>query len=142
MRIEAEDSYLNFRSPGYVVARFIEATVPKGEKVLALSPVFEAYTTREILIGYQAASNRTLTDVLWTAMIEDFRPTWRLKFHFPARQLRKVRVIQTATAEADIWSVSEMEKLFRRKFRFTPLMTGESVNCAGSCDTSVIPAAM
>lgn len=111
LRIEAEDSYLNFRSPGYVVARFIEATVPKGEKVLALSPVFEAYTTREILIGYQAASNRTMTDVLWTAMIEDFRPTWRLKFHFPARQLRKVRVIQTATAEADIWSVSEFRAL-------------------------------
>jgi F5/8 type C domain-containing protein/dolichyl-phosphate-mannose-protein mannosyltransferase len=111
LRIEPEDSYLNFRSPGYVVARYIEAAVPEGEKVLALSPIFEAYTKREILIGYQSAFNQNLTDILWTPVVWGSQPTWRLTFRFPAVPLRKIRVVQTATAEADIWSISELRLL-------------------------------
>ena len=38
--------------------------MPEGERVLARSGVPEAYTSREILIGYQAAFNESLVDSL------------------------------------------------------------------------------
>ncbi len=108
LRIEPEESYLNFKFPGYAIARMIETMVPKGEKVFAMGQVAQSYTSREVLVAYQAASNHTLGDILWTPMIPDYHPTWHLTFRFPEERLRKVRVVQTEEGKPDQWSVGEL----------------------------------
>ena len=108
LRIESEESYLNFKMPGYAIARMIEEMVPPGERVFALSPVAQSYTSREVLVAYQAAFNHTVGDILWTPMIPDYHPTWLLQFQFPKERLRKVRVVQTAAGGPDHWNVAEL----------------------------------
>ena len=106
-RIEPEDAYLS-QQPGYVWARLIEHYVPKGERVFVFSPPGAAYTSRDLLVGYESASNEVLQDILWTPMFRDFQATRILKFEFSARQLKKLRLVQTANVPAGQWSVSEM----------------------------------
>jgi hypothetical protein len=108
LRIESEESWLNFKMPAYSVARMIETLTPAGAKVFAFSQVAEAYTTREVLIGYQGAVNLTVRDILWTPIVADFQPMWRHTFRLPAEPLRRVRVVQTADGSQDQWSVSEL----------------------------------
>jgi len=108
LRIESEESWLNFKMPSYSIARMIETLVPPGGKVFTLTQVAEAYTSREILVAYQAASNHTMGDILWTPIIRDYSPTWHHTFRFPPERLRKVRVVQTAGGGPHLWSVSEM----------------------------------
>ena len=110
LRIESEESYLNFAMPQYGMARMIERLVPPGGTVLTFSGAAEAYTTRNILVVYQSAFGNTLGDILWTPLTVE--PTWRLRFRYPAHRLRQIRVVQTATAEPDQWSISELH-IFR-----------------------------
>jgi hypothetical protein len=112
LRIKPEDGFLHSNLPGYDIARIIERVVPPDAKVLVLSPIPEAYTTRQILVGYQSASNRVLQEILWTPLIPERAPTWLLRFRFPSQELRCLRVIQTARGEPDYWSVSEL-RLFQ-----------------------------
>ena len=110
LRMESEESYLNFAMPQYGAARLIERLVPPGATVFTFSGAAEAYTSRAILVGYQSAFGNTLLDILWTPLTVE--PTWRLRFRYPAQPLRQIRVVQTATAEPDQWSISEL-RIFR-----------------------------
>jgi len=110
LRIESEESYLNFAMPQYGMARMIERLVPPGATVFTFSGAAEAYTTRTILVGYQSAFGNTLLDILWTPLT--LEPTWRLRFRYPEQALRQIRVVQTASAEPDQWSISEL-RVFR-----------------------------
>ncbi len=112
LRIEPEESYLNFKMPSYAAARMIETMVPPDARVLAMSQVPQSYTSREVLVAYQAAFNHTMGDILWTPMIPDYHPTWNLTFRFPAEAVKKIRVVQTAAGGPDHWSVSEL-RVFR-----------------------------
>ena len=106
-RIEPEEAYLSSQ-PGYLSARMIEHYVPKNEKVFTFSQPGTAYTSHDLLVGYQGAFNETLQDILWTPTIKDFQPTRILKFQFAPRELRKVRVVQTASVPQQQWAVSEL----------------------------------
>ena len=85
----------------------VEELVPPGEKVLTFTQIPEAYTTREILVVYQAASNEVLGDMLWTPLIRDAQPTRRIQFDFPPEALRAIRVVQTASDGTEQWSIAE-----------------------------------
>jgi hypothetical protein len=111
LRIEPEESYLNFRVGSYGMARLIEKEVPPDGKVLTFSGAAEAYTTREILTVYQSAFGHVLGDILWTPIVPESQPNWRLRFRYPAQRLRQVRVVQTASGGPDQWSVSEFRIL-------------------------------
>jgi hypothetical protein len=87
--------------------------VPPGEKVLAFSPVADAYTSRDVLTVYQSASNQVAGNILLTPLMEDVPPDWLLRFSFPARELRRVRVVQTARGEPDRWSIAEFRTFHR-----------------------------
>lgn len=108
LRIESEDSFLNFKMPLYSVARMVEQNTPPGAKVFTYSSVPESYTTREILVAYQAAFNNRMGDILWNPLLPDFAPTWHLRFRFPSQPLRGIRVVQTASGVPDLWSVGEL----------------------------------
>ena len=86
LRLEPEDEYLNARLPGYVLARLVEQTVPRGAKVFALGEVARAYTTREVVSG------GVPRDALLTPLRETWQPARRLRFRFAARRVRALRV--------------------------------------------------
>ena len=51
LRLESEDSFLNFRMAHYGTARMLDKLVPPGGKVFTFSGAPEAYTSREILVA-------------------------------------------------------------------------------------------
>ncbi len=106
LRIQPEEAYLK-DNLGYELARMIEGSVPIDAKVFSFAQPGTAYTSRQILVGYEGAFNELLQDILWTPMFRDFQPTRILTFQFSPRQLRKVRVVQTASVPEAQWSVAE-----------------------------------
>jgi hypothetical protein len=112
LRIESEESYLNFRLPYWAMMRAIDLKVPKGAKVFAFSGTPEAYTSRDVLIAYQSAFGNGIGDILWTPIIPDYQARWLLRFRYPAQPLRQIRVVQTAWGAPDQWSIGEF-RIFR-----------------------------
>ncbi|MBZ5606825.1 MAG: discoidin domain-containing protein [Acidobacteriia bacterium] len=102
------DTYLSHESEEYNTARLVERLVPPGQRTFTFSPTAESYTQRDMLVGWQSAYGEVLQDILWTPMTADMAPTRFLRFQFPARALRRIRVIQTAAARDVQWSVSEL----------------------------------
>ncbi len=105
-----EDRFLRERfAPFYQRARMIEAYVPAGERVLAISNVQDAYTSREILVSFQAAFNTVLTYSLSMGWGDAYQPARTLVFRFPGRAAQRMRVVQTEKAAAlEQWSVHEL----------------------------------
>jgi hypothetical protein len=106
LRVQPEVEYLRERSQQYREGRLIEQLVPKGEKVLALGNSAESYIPHEVLVKYEAANNEVLGDILWTPMFQDYQPTQTLRLRFPARELRKLRLVENAQSSV-MWSVHE-----------------------------------
>jgi len=108
LRIEGEDHWLRKKSAGYVIARMVEESTPPGAVVLTFNQVAEAYTTRNILVSFQAATNRVSTDLMWISLAPDCVPTWHHTFRFPRQSVRRIRLVQTAGGAPDIWSIAEL----------------------------------
>jgi hypothetical protein len=107
LRIEREESFLNFRLAHWGTARMIDKLAPPGAKVFTFNGAPEAYTSHEIVVGFQSAFGERVRDIIWTPLMESIEPRWLLRFHYPARPLRKLRVVQTATGAPDMWSIAE-----------------------------------
>jgi Dolichyl-phosphate-mannose-protein mannosyltransferase len=112
LRLVPEDTFLDENLGNYRMARLIERSVPANATVFAWSQVAEAYTRRNILVSYQAASNQVLTDILRTPLQSAFAPDWLLEFRIPPASVRRIRVVQTAASPSDKWSISEL-RVFR-----------------------------
>jgi len=94
----------------------LQANVPAGKRVFAFGTIVgEAYTSREILVSFQAALNRTLRNIVLTPLIKEYQANRALEFHFPPQEIRKLRVAQTAMHNLDVWSISEFRILFAGK---------------------------
>jgi hypothetical protein len=111
LRIRPEDAFLRSKKPDYGMVRLLDTVTPKDARVFVFRPVSEAYTTREVIVGYQSAPGMVMRDALWAAVDPNRQPTWRLRFDFPARPLRRIRVSQTAQGGQGYWSVAEMRVL-------------------------------
>jgi hypothetical protein len=107
LRLRSEDDWLNEVAVPYQQARLIEAMVPPGENVLAISPPARSYTRREVTVKYESSPGEILGDILWTPMYLDFQPSQARDFRFPGRELKKLRVIQTAKTQS-MWNVAEL----------------------------------
>ncbi|MCC7176033.1 MAG: glycosyltransferase family 39 protein [Bryobacterales bacterium] len=110
-RVDPEDSFLTRSLPGYITARMIEAHVPAGERVFVLTQIAESYTSRDILVGYQAAFNHTIGDTLWAPIVDDFHPRRQVTFRAPPEPVTAIRVVQTARSGSEHWTVAEMHVL-------------------------------
>jgi hypothetical protein len=110
LRIVPQDAYLRRIDPPYGAARLIDDNVPKGERVLAMSAIPEAYTSHDILISYQAAFNESLADSINIGWLKDFQPWVLQTFSFPERPVRRIRVVETGAGDPplDQWSVHEL----------------------------------
>ena len=71
----------------------------------------DAYLSRDILVKYQGAFNEVLGDIMWTPLFGGLQPSRLIKFQFPRRELRKVRVVQTARAQDVSWGIAEFRVL-------------------------------
>jgi hypothetical protein len=107
LRLESGHDYLSFRLPEYGVARMIEELVQPDGKIFAITSTAEAYTTREILVGYQFARGNTMQQILWSPRTAHYQPTGRLRFRFPAASFTALRVVQTGVG-LDDWGVNEL----------------------------------
>ncbi len=112
LRLQKEDDYLKQKMWGYPIARMVEEFVPPESKILCFSAPPEAYCSREILVGYQGAFNQNMVDLLSAPLMGDWLPTRRLTFRFAPRNLRRLRVVQTAGGSPESWSVNEL-RVFR-----------------------------
>ena len=110
LRLIPQDQYLRSVSQEYSDARLVESVVPKGERILATSGVPYAYCNRDFLVDYEAAFNQTLIDTIDIGFIEDYQPTITETFTFPARTVRRVRIVETAKMDRpDVqWGMHEM----------------------------------
>jgi hypothetical protein len=107
-----EERFLSDRQPRYTLAQAIERQVPPDGKVFMYDQTPNAYTSRELVVGYESAFGNLLGDILLAPVALDEQPLWELEFRFPAQEMRKLRVAQTAAARAGEWSVREM-RVFR-----------------------------
>ena len=110
LRIRDTDHFMRSHLPGYGAVRLIEQRTPPDATVFSFRPVPEAYTSRRLLIEYEAAGNEILGRILRGAFVPGLMPTWRLRFDFPRQPWRALRVVQTA-AGRDIWSIHELRIL-------------------------------
>lgn len=111
LRMIPADQYLHGFG-GYRQAQLLERHVPRGESVLSMNGLPEAYTSREVRVSFQAASNEMLTDILMTGFDYGHQP-WRTHtFRFPATRGRRWRVVQTGPGSpSDQWSIHEFRFL-------------------------------
>lgn len=107
---------LHLRDPGhyyknylplYPACELIEKVTPPGSTVLTLKAIPEAYTSRRILVDWESAANQVAVRIFQSAATGKEQPNGRLRFTFPPRGLRAIRVRQTASG-TDIWSINEL----------------------------------
>ncbi len=91
----------------YPASELIERVTPPGSTVLTFKPIPDAYTSRRILLDYESAANQVAARIFLSAAIGRDQPNGRLRFKFPPRRLRAIRVNQTASG-TDIWSINEL----------------------------------
>ncbi len=111
LRLESEDAFLTREWRGYRIARLIDGHVPRGAKVFAPSPISEAYTSREIIVGSYSTPNRALLYTLWAPAIPGLQPVLGMRFRFQVLPLRAIRLWQDASDASDNWSISELHIL-------------------------------
>ncbi len=107
LRLQPEDEYLS-QDPDYKTVRMIGSVVPAGDRIFAIGLGGRSYLPREAIIGYQGAPNEVMQDILWTPIVQGFQPTRILKFDFPERQYRKLRVVLNGSEIRDQWSMAEL----------------------------------
>src|SRR3984957_14277169 len=107
LRRQSEDAYLS-QDPDYRMARMIGRVVPAGDRIFANGLGGRSYLPRETLIGYYGAANEAMQDMLWTVIFQGYQPTHILKFDFPEREFRKLRVVLKGSELRDQWSMGEM----------------------------------
>jgi hypothetical protein len=106
LRIKPQAEYLSSHLIYNDVERMLEET-PPGSTIFTYRPIPEAYTSRRLLVGWQATENQICGLILQTAWDPQMQPTWRVRFAFPRQIIRGVRLIQTKDAP-DLWNIHEL----------------------------------
>jgi hypothetical protein len=107
LRIQSEDEYLR-QDPDYKMATMINRVVPPGEKILAVALGGGSYLEPELLTGYRSAAGEIAEEILWTPVVPAYQPVRSMKFDFPERELRKLRVVLKGSEPLDQWSIAEL----------------------------------
>jgi hypothetical protein len=104
-----EYAWLSIHSEEYVIARKIDAAVPKGQSVFSLgSPGAPSYGERRIVNVFQSAPGEMLGDALystWNSAVAGWR---RWTYRFPEVNAAEVRFVQQTRSREGQWSVNEV----------------------------------
>lgn len=103
-----QDKYLLGRDGGWVTARMLDEFVPRGKRVWSTAAVAESYSATEVLVYYYSAESELIQDILSTAMKPNFQPLRNLRYTFAPRTLSRLRLIQNAQSQNEIWSIGQM----------------------------------
>jgi hypothetical protein len=106
LRLKPEGPYIESRLPYYAIDRLIEDRTAPGSTVFTFTAIPEAYTSRHIRVEFQSAENKITGLILWTASQPEYAPVQRIRWTFPRRPLRGVRV--KAGSGPQMWSVHEL----------------------------------
>jgi hypothetical protein len=107
LRITPEERYIVTKVAEYPVSQMLDARVPPGARVFSFDPIAQSYCARDVVVSWWGAENIRLWQTLQLPLTTGYRPMLRLTFHFHARPLYGIRVVQTA-AGTDIWKISEL----------------------------------
>jgi len=110
LRIRSEEAYLERWVPYYDAVRMIESATPQGSTVFTSEPIPEAYTSRQVLVEYQATENQVTGRTFRMGARPEDAPTARLHFSFPRQTLRAIRVVHTGAGVpvAALWKIHEL----------------------------------
>jgi hypothetical protein len=109
LRIEPDYSFLWRKLfPVYPMAQKIETSIPRGKSVFEFSESGTAYTDHVLLGRYTSAFGETTGDILWSPLFSDMQARMIETFQFASRNVRKLRIVQTANMGPGIWSVAEV----------------------------------
>jgi hypothetical protein len=107
LRLKPPEGYLQAHLVGFGIDQMIEQATPPGSTIFTYQVVPEAYTSRRILVDYQAAGNHHDGLTLWTGFSRGWTPTLRAQFTFDEQPLRAIRVVQTTTGTSE-WRIHEL----------------------------------
>ena len=72
LRIRPPDRYLEDRLIYYGVTRVVDENTRPGSTIFTFTPIPEAYTSRKIVVSFQAAANKVMEGILYTAVVPEF----------------------------------------------------------------------
>jgi len=107
LRIKPEEGYLESNLPDYGITRLLDRVTPPGAVIFTQVPIPEAYTSREIRVGYQSAANIASRRVWFTGFVPEHAPVWRTTFRFAPRNAAGFRIVQTGSGATE-WTVHEV----------------------------------
>jgi hypothetical protein len=111
LRIRSENAYLERWAPHYDAVQMIEAATLPGSTVFTSEPIPEAYTSRRILVEYQATENQVIGRTLDVGALPEGAPTSRLRLSFQRQSVRGIRVLQMANPTGPgpaLWKIHEL----------------------------------
>ena len=108
LRLEPETRFLAAHLTDYTWKEPIERMVAPNEKIFSFAGRPEAYIDRDIVVWYESALGNLAQDILYTPLYHP--PVLRRRFIVASQNVRRVRVVQSASAEP-YWTVSEMHVL-------------------------------
>jgi len=101
LRITPESEYVAPRVESYSLARLIERETPPGAKILALTDVADAYSTRDIRVWWQSAEADRLADSLRAAAFAREGGLFVWKAEWPPESVGTLRVSVPAASAAE-----------------------------------------
>jgi Dolichyl-phosphate-mannose-protein mannosyltransferase len=107
LRLQGEQAYLG-QDADYNIVTMIGGVVPPGHTIFSVNQGGQSYLQRDLLVGYESGSNEVVQDILWTPVTRIYQPTRVFRFDFQPRELRKLRVLQTASVPDNQWSIAEL----------------------------------
>lgn len=107
LRLESEEAVLG-REPGYRRARAIDRHVPEGETVFAFTAIFDGYTSRNMLTGYQSVRSRTVWEMFSAAALEGSRPSAMVEWRIAARPWKRIRLVETVSHPQEVLGIAEV----------------------------------
>ena len=120
LRITPESDYVAPRAEGFSLARLIERESPPDAKILALTDVAAAYSTRDVRVWWQSAEASRLADSLRAAVFAGEGGLYEWKAEWPLESVDALRVSVPAAAAAefdiaDLWLYSGADQVRNRK---------------------------
>jgi hypothetical protein len=107
LRLRPAEGYLQAHLVNFGIDQMIERYTAPGSTIFSYQVVPEAYTSRTVLIDYQAAENHHDGVTLWTGFSPGWMPTLRARFTFPEQALRGIRVVQNTSGGSE-WRIHEL----------------------------------
>ncbi len=108
----AAPAYLQRRlGAAFAMARTLERETPPGSRIFCSNAPPQAYTLRDISVGYESLEGNAFGDMLWTALEKHRQPRKRITLSFPAVTARKIRLELLRTKADQVWRISEFRVL-------------------------------